>query len=122
IVLHDALYRIDRNRALDLILARFDSVADLRSGVRALPAYVGSDVSNNAALLLAVESPTKQFVDSVALLVRALYADTNDCAAENVATTAAIRVFYGPTYRVRCTSAQVLNEAGGPIRAQFELR
>ena len=122
--LHDALFQLDKDRHLDLIIARFDSVTDVREGVRALLAYVGKDVSGTAALLLAVETPTQQFGDTIAGLIRAAYSDTRECAQEDggeVTTQSAIRLFYGPELRVRCERAAVLNEAGGPVSAQFVL-
>jgi hypothetical protein len=120
--LHDALYRVDKDHAVDLILARFDAVTDLSRGVRALLGYVGNDVSNNAALLLAIESPTPQAGDSIALLLRAAYTDTRECAGATApATSSAIRLFYGPQVRVKCERAEVLNESGGPVSAQFLL-
>jgi hypothetical protein len=120
--LHDALYRIDKNRVLDLLVARFDSVTDVRSGVRALLGYVGSDVSNNAGLLLGVEAPTRQFGDSVAVLLRAVYRDTRECASAGSAANApSIRLFYGPELRVRCERAEILGEANAPVSAQFVL-
>jgi hypothetical protein len=121
--LHDALFQIDKNRRVDLIIARFDSVTDVRSGVRALLGYVGSDVSNNAALLLGVDAPTPQFGDSVAVLLRALYSDTRECGGNNTRAGApsSLRLFYGPQVRVRCERAEVLNETGGPISAHFVL-
>lgn len=120
--LHDALYRVDKNRNLDLIIARFEGVTDLSRGVRALLGYVGNDVSNSAALLLGVESPTQQFGDSIAMLLRAAYSDTRECANGGTQTGAsAIRLFYGPEVRVRCESAAILNETGSPVSAQFVL-
>jgi hypothetical protein len=120
--LHDALYKIDKTRNLDLLIARFEGVTDLRSGVRALLSYVGSDVSNNAGLLLGVEAPTPQFGDSVALLLRAVYRDTRECASTGAsASSPSIRLFFGPEARVRCGRAEVLGEANAPVSAQFVL-
>jgi hypothetical protein len=120
--LHDALYQVDKNRHLDLLIAKFEGVTDLSRGVRALLGYVGSDVSNNAGLLLGVEAPTQQFGDSVALLLRAVYRDTRECAtAPATANAPSIRLFYGPEIRVRCEKAQVLGEANAPVSAQFVL-
>jgi hypothetical protein len=120
--LHDALYRIDKTRNLDLLVARFENVTDLRSGVRALLGYVGSDVSNNAGLLLGIESPTPQFGDSVATLLRAVYRDTRECASAGAsANSPTIRLFFGPESRVRCERAEVLGEANAPVSAQFVL-
>lgn len=121
IQLHDALYQIDKYRALDLILARFDSVADLSRGVRALVGYVASDVSGNAGLLLGIEAPNPPAADSIATLLRALYTDAIECANAAAPTAPAIRLFYGPRARLTCERAEVLNESGGPISAQFAL-
>jgi hypothetical protein len=49
--MHDALYRVDRDRYLDLMLVRFDA-PDLRAAVRALLLYAATDVMPNAAVLL----------------------------------------------------------------------
>ena len=120
--MHDALFQIDKEHAVDLILARFDSVTDIREGVRALLAYVASDVSGNAALLLGVEAPTVQLGDTVSVLIRALYTDTRECkSATGNGTQASIRLFYGPPARVRCDRSEFLNEAGAPISAHFVL-
>ena len=122
--LHDALFALDKKHHLDLILARFDSVADLREGVRSLLSYVAKDVSGNAALLLGIETPTQQFGDSVAVLIRAAYLDARECADDNggsAAAPSAIRLFYGPPLHVRCDDASILNEEGGPVSARFVL-
>ena len=118
--LHDALFELDNNHRLDMILARFDSITDVREGVRSLLAYIAKDVSGNVPLLLGVETPSQQFGDSVATLIRAAYLDTRECA-EEVKTPSAIRLFYGPPLHVRCERATVLNEAGGPVSAHFVL-
>jgi hypothetical protein len=121
--LHDALFRIDKNRAVDLIIARFDSVVNIREGVRALIEYVAKDVSGNAALLLGFEPSSPQVGDSVAVLLRALLTDTRECnGSAGPPAYPTIRLFYGPEVRVRCERAQVLNETGGPVSAQFVLQ
>src|SRR5690606_15266891 len=95
LLLHDALFRME-NRLIDLMLVRFDSVADVRSGVRALLGYVGSDVGNTAVVLLAIETPSPEVGDSIASRLRGVfYTDTRDCAnGQNGASN--IRLFYGP--------------------------
>lgn len=120
--LHDALFRIDKNRSVDLIIARFDSVTNISEGVRSLVEYVAKDVSGNAALLLGFEPPTPQIGDSVSLLLRALLNDTRDCTSGAPGRPSPIRLFYGPEVRVRCERAQVLNESGGPVSVQFVLQ
>lgn len=120
--LHDALFQVDKEHAVDLILARFDSVTDIREGVRALLGYVASDVSGNAALVLGVETTTQQLGDTVSVLIRAAYTDTRECAASSApASQSAIRLFYGPNARVQCQRAEILNEAGGPVSAKLTL-
>lgn len=120
--LHDALFRLDKNRIVDLILARFDSVTDISSATRALMSYVGSDVSNSAALLLAIEAPSQQAGDSIARSLRAYLSETRECAGgDHPAYGSSIRLFYGPATRIRCERAQVLGESGGPVSASFQL-
>ena len=121
IQLHDALYRIDKNRLFDVILARFDSVNSLNNGVRALLGYVGSDVSGTAGLVLGIEMANPQVGDSIAVLMRAYLTDARECASRAATTTPVIRVFYGPRARLTCQRAEVLNETNGPISAQFAL-
>ena len=121
--MHDALFQLDKEHTADLILARFDSVTDIREGVRALLGYVASDVSGNAALLLAVEAATPQLGDTIAVLIRAAYTDTRECAGANGASAQPpIRLFYGPAARARCQTAQIMNEANSPISAKFLLQ
>jgi hypothetical protein len=121
--LHDALFEMEKNRRVDLIIARFDGVTDIRAGVRALIEYVAKDVSGNVPLLLAFEPPSPQVGDSVAVLLRALLADTRECNGGGAAPQQpTIRLFYGPAARVRCERAEILNMTGAPVSAQFSLQ
>ena len=54
VLIHDALYRIDKNRRLDLMSVRIEPNVNLRESVRAVLAYVATDVLPNAAVLLAI--------------------------------------------------------------------
>ena len=118
LLLHDALFRME-NRLIDLMLVRFDSVADLRSGVRALLGYRGSDVGNTSVVLLAIETPSQAFGDSIASRLRGVfYGDTRECANGQDGASG-IRLFYGPEARVRCESAQIRTENGIAISARF---
>jgi hypothetical protein len=120
--LHDALFQVDKARTLDLILARFDSVTNVSRATQALISYIGSDVSNSAALVLAIEAPTPQAGDSIARSLRVLYSESRECAGgDNNPNGSTMRLFFGPTTRIRCERAQVLNESGGPISASFQL-
>jgi hypothetical protein len=118
ILMHDALFR-ESDRLIDLMLVRFDSINNVHSAVSALLGYIGSDVGNTAVLLLAIETPSQQFGDSVANELRAAYTDTRECA--NQPPDARLRLFYGPEARARCESAQIRSEGGGAISARFVL-
>lgn len=119
--LHDALYQLDKERTLDLILARFDSITDISRATRALLTYVGSDVSNNAALVLAIEAPSPAAGDSIARSLRTYLSETRECSGGENSGGSTLRVFFGPNTRIRCERAQVLNETGSPISASFQL-
>lgn len=121
--MHDALYRIDRNRLLDLMHVRFEGTTDLRAATRTLLEYVATDVGATVPLLLAVEAPTPAAADSVAILMRALYPTTWDCTdagrAGEPAPALGVRLFHGPTVRVACTAARQLAGADSPIVARL---
>jgi hypothetical protein len=114
--MQDALYEIDKNRHLDLMLVRMDPAAGLRESVRALLGYIATDVGGTASVLLALETATPQRADSAALLLRAAFEQANECRGEGPGEAAAaqtLRLFYGPTARIDCRSARLL-EGGTP--------
>lgn len=123
--LHDALYRIDKHRRLDLMAVRIEPGANLKESVKALLKYVASDVLANASVIFAVEPPTPALGDSVSVLMRAAFSDAWECAREgrNGArnTELPIRLFYGPSVRVRCQSAELLNTGGSAVVAHLVL-
>ncbi len=123
--LHDALYRIDKQRRLDLMAVHITPQANLRESVRALLAYVATDVLANAAVVFAIEPPTPALGDSVAVLMRAAFADAWECTPQGRTGTRnkelPIRLFYGPSMRVRCGGAEHLAESGGAILAHLVL-
>jgi hypothetical protein len=97
-------------------------VTNVSRATQALISYIGSDVSNSAALVLAIEAPTPQAGDSIARSLRVLYSESRECAGgDNNPNGSTMRLFFGPTTRIRCERAQVLNESGGPISASFQL-
>ncbi|HEX6558925.1 MAG TPA: hypothetical protein VF021_05665 [Longimicrobiales bacterium] len=124
--LHDALYRIDKQRRLDLMAVRIAPEANLRESVRTLLAYFATDVLPNAAVVFAIEPPTPALGDSVSVLMRAAFADAWECTREGRDgarnTELPIRLFYGPSMRVTCEGAERLNEGGGAILAHLVLR
>jgi hypothetical protein len=118
---HDALYQIEKDRHVDLMFARIAPESDLRGAVRTLLSYVATDVGADAALAIAVDAPTPQAGDSVAVLLRALYPSARECAGTEAAGTGSGRVqlFYGPSARVRCLRARPLATEGTPITADL---
>jgi hypothetical protein len=107
--MHDALFRIDRSRMLDLMLVRFDA-PDLRAAVRRLFSYIATDVGASVAVLLAIDAPTVQLADSAAVLMRAHYGNDLECAGDEIADgeRGPVRLLYGPSARLSCISARAL--------------
>jgi hypothetical protein len=107
--MHDALYRVDRNRYVDLMLVRFDA-PDLRAAVRTLFGYIATDVGADAAVLLAIDAAQPAIADSAAVLMRAHYTSAHECrtAAIEPGAVGSIRLLYGPTARISCTTARAL--------------
>src|SRR5690606_29463588 len=69
--MHAALYQIEENRLVDLMLVTVDSVADLREAARTLLSYISTDVGPTAAVVLGLSGPTPQASDSISVLLRA---------------------------------------------------
>lgn len=123
--IHDALYRIDKVRRLDLLVARIDQNANLQSAIGELLKYVAKDVGPTAALLLAIEPPIAALGDSVSVLTRAAFSDVWECTPEGRrgarASHLPIRVFAGPAVRMRCESAEIIDVGTTAILGHFEL-
>lgn len=122
--MHDALYQIEENRLVDLMLVTVDSVADLREAARTLLSYISTDVGPTAAVVLGLSGPTPQASDSISVLLRAYLPNAHGCASmagENGAPAddSAIRLFYGPVVRVECLSARTLDAPGSPVTARL---
>lgn len=107
--MHDALYRLNNTRYLDLMMVRFDA-PDLRAAVRALFSYIATDVGANVPVLLAIEGTTSQVADSAAVLMRAHYGNELECRASGIAagTALSVRLLYGPSARLTCVSSGLL--------------
>jgi hypothetical protein len=122
--MHDALYQIEENRLVDLMLVTVDTVADLREAARTLLSYISTDVGATAAVVLGLSGPTPQASDSIGVLLRAYLPNAHGCAgsAETDGTAAedsAVRLFYGPVVRVECLSARTLDAPGSPVTARL---
>ena len=118
---HDALYQIEEDRHVDLMFVRIGADSELRAAVRTLLAYVATDVGATAALMIAVDTPTPQAGDSVAVLLRAVYSSSGECAGASAAGPGPdrVRLFYGPSARVRCTRARTIDYEGTPVTADL---
>jgi hypothetical protein len=121
--LHDALYEIDKERNIDLMLISLDASLDLREVVRALLGYIATDVGATAAIVMAVDAPSEQAGDSIAVLMRAAFENAWECA-DATATNGSpppmkLRLFFGPSVRMRCLSARTVQGAGTPITARL---
>lgn len=118
--MHDALYRVDKNRNIDLMMVRLEDTADLRAAVRTLFGYIATDVGANAALLLAIDAATPQTADSAAVLMRATLDSAVECADGDAAAapTPPVQLLYGPSARLGCRSARVLPGSPPAIQAR----
>lgn len=121
--MHDALYRIDRDRVLDLMYIRMEDPIDIGAATRTLLEYIATDVGSTAALMLAVESPRPAAADSMAIRLRALYPTVWECTEPGRQGAAPpgldVRLFFGPRVRVRCREARQLTGLGAPVAAQL---
>jgi hypothetical protein len=107
--MHDALYRVDANRYVDLMTVRFDA-PDLRAAVRRLLDYIARDVGANVPVLLAVDAAAPAVADSAAILLRAYYNSDLGCSETTIpaGTVLPVRLLYGPSARATCTSSRLL--------------
>lgn len=123
VVLHDALYRVDKHRFLDLLALRVESAEVVRPAVQALLRYVATDVMSHAAVVLAIDVPDSATGDAVASLLEPAFLDARTCLGEGDRSQeagAGMRLFYGPEARLRCESArQVGSGADTPVVAQL---
>jgi hypothetical protein len=112
--MHDALYRVDANRNVDMMLVRLDA-EDLSAAVAALFNYIAYDVPADAAVLLAIDAATPELAESAAVLMRAYYASAMDCpgADTSAAALGSIRLLYGPSARISCRAARGVDGIAG---------
>ncbi|CAN5887050.1 hypothetical protein BH23GEM9_BH23GEM9_00730 [soil metagenome] len=117
--MHDALYRVDRYRYLDLMMVRIDA-ENLRAAVQTLFGYIATDVAADAAVLLAIDGPTPAAADSVAVLMRAHYTSSAECRDADLPDAAGlpIRLLFGPSARISCRSVRHLGGTAPGINAR----
>jgi hypothetical protein len=118
--MHDALYKVDRRRSIDLMMVRLEDTADLRAAVRTLFGYIATDVGASTALLLAIDAARPRAADSAAVLMRATLDSAIECANGDAAAAAAppVQLLYGPSARLECRSARVLPGSPAAIQAR----
>jgi hypothetical protein len=118
--MHDALYKIDEYRNLDLMMIKFDA-PDIRAAVTTLLGYFATDVGADAAVVLAMDAPTPQLADSAAVLMRAHISSARECQNEpEISSTLPVRLLYGPSARVTCPNARVFGGTSG-IAARIQV-
>lgn len=124
VTVHDALYELDDDRFLDLMIFQLDDPAAARPAVRALVEYMATDVDNSAAVVVAAAVPSAAAGDSVGRLLSPAYFDALRCEPGLAAPAdrAGIRLFYGPEARVYCRAASAeAPEIGDVVRADLVL-
>jgi hypothetical protein len=115
--MHDALYRIDSYRFLDLMTVRVEA-PDLRLAVQTLFGYIATDVMSAAAVLLAVDGPSPVVADSIAVLMRAHYTTAAECRGAELPAGLPIALLYGPAARIDCRSARALDGPATGVHAR----
>jgi hypothetical protein len=107
--MQDALYRVERNRLLDVMTVRFDA-PDLRIAVRRLFDYLAHDVAAHVPVVLAIDAATPAQADSVAVLMRAYYSNELECPGSQIpaGTALPVRLLYGPSARISCRASRVI--------------
>jgi len=116
--MHDALYKISDERLIDLMLVGLQARSDLREAARALLGYIATDVGASASLIIALHAPTPAAADSMAVLIRAAYSNAWECAGrDSAANPGRLRLFHGPSARIQCRSARVLEGNDASIAA-----
>ncbi len=118
LIVHDALYKLDNYRYLDLMAVRIEPGTEVRTAVRALTSYIATDVMSNAAVALAIDAPDVEAGDSIAALLQPLFSDARVCLprpANGDRARARVRVhlFHGPEARIGCEGASIV-ESGVP--------
>lgn len=120
---HDALYRVDKERLLDLLAVQIPSAAQSREAVKALLNYVATDVMPEAGVVLAIDVPDPATGDSVSALLSPVFRDARTClrpGAREPEDDASwrMRLFFGPETKLTCEDARPLG-GRGPLIARL---
>ncbi|MEJ2677933.1 MAG: hypothetical protein P8174_02530 [Gemmatimonadota bacterium] len=123
--LQDALYRVGKERALDLMALHVATESDARPLVRRLLRYLATDVDATSAVVIGVAAETEAAADSVATMLAPAFTDARRCMDRPEDRAAArsagphLRLFYGPEARLGCDAAQPLDAPGAPVLAHL---
>ncbi|MGH7443469.1 MAG: hypothetical protein ACREKM_01265 [Longimicrobiales bacterium] len=119
--LQDALYQVDEERFLDLMLVNIPTGADVPAATRSLLEYIATDVMANAALVLGIIAPSPAEAQAMDELLRAAFSTAAECGGLSHTDQRAYRIFFGPVARVRCTDARQLDGPGSPVVARVSV-
>ena len=107
--MHDALYKLDKYRWLDLMTIIVEPGVPAREATRALLSYIATDVKADAVTAMAIHTPNAAVGDTIAELSRAVWADAAECDDAPRATGSTMRLYYFPPARVTCESVRTIN-------------
>lgn len=116
----DALYEVEGERFLDLMLVRLPAGADVQAAARALLEYMATDVMANASLVLGIQAETAADAQAMEELLRAAFRNAAECGATEAAESR-FRIFFGPAARIRCQEARRLSGAGAAVAARLSV-
>lgn len=126
ITVHDALYKVDDYRFLDLLAVEIPSAAQSREAIKALLRYLATDVMPESAVVLAIDVPDAATGDSISALLSPVFRDARSCLRPNARAAAedatwGMRLFFGPEAKLHCQDARPLG-GQGPLMARLILR
>lgn len=119
--LQDALYQVEEERYLDLMLVNISDGTDVPAATRSLLEYIASDVMANAALVLGIIAATPEQAQVMDSMLRAAFSTAGECGGLSDPAGRAYRIFFGPVARMRCTDARQLDGPGSPIVARVSV-
>lgn len=127
LVVHDALYRVDRSRYLDLMAFHLPDDASPRDAARAFLEYVATDVMKDAAVILTLTANSFERADSMADLLGPAFLDSRRCLADSDPELgrirrSGVRLLFGPELRIRCEDARYIGGAPEAVTARLVVR
>jgi len=119
--MQDALYQAsDQRRYLDLMLVNLPAGVNVDGAIRALLEYMATDVMADASVVLGVRAATVADANRVETMLRAAFMNAVECGGMDGAQRT-YRIFFGPSARTRCTTAQPLPGPADAITARVSV-